>query len=81
MPTYKISSEPMGISGILRYGHYEGKVEVPEEDVAAFESNPAAYILKRDLQDSFDIVIDSYKVYDHEDMSEDAEIDWWTVDD
>lgn len=50
------------VIGHLRYGHYEGVIEFPDEDIEKFKENPIKYIKDECLTDDLDIVIDDFEI-------------------
>lgn len=50
------------IMGHLRYGHYEGELEISEEDIEIFKNDPMKYIKDNQLQDDLNLVVDDYSV-------------------
>lgn len=52
------------LCGYLRYGHYEGELEIPEEDAEIFKNDPMGYIEDNQLQYDLKLVADDYSVED-----------------
>jgi hypothetical protein len=51
--------------GHLRYGHLEGKLNIPDEDVELFKDNPVEYLNNHpDYRDYLDLVVDDFEI-DH----------------
>ena len=50
------------ISGYLRYGHLEGDLDIPDEDLELFKEDPVQYILDNDLQYDLQTVVDDYSI-------------------
>lgn len=49
--------------GHLRYGHLEGKLNIPDEDVELFKDNPAKYLKNHpDYKDFLDLIVDDFEV-------------------
>lgn len=52
------------IMGHIRYGHDEGELEIPDDELDAFLKNPKSYIEENDLLHSseLNLVIDDYYI-------------------
>ena len=50
------------LKGYLRYGHKEGTIEIPDEEMNSFKENPLKYILENDLQYDLELVVDDFDV-------------------
>ena len=61
------------IIGHLRYGHYEGEVELTDEEFKQLKENPIKAFNNLDLIDSLDLLVDDYRV---EDIGDINEINW-----
>lgn len=59
MAKYKIIAPVEYITGHLRYGHYEGELELTEEELQKINENPNL-LREYDL----DLIIDDYRVDD-----------------
>lgn len=58
------------IDGYLKYGHYEGIVEFPDEDIEKFKEDPIKYILYKSLTDYLDILVDDWEINDHGEITD-----------
>lgn len=56
--------------GHLRYGHYEGIVEFPDEDIEKFKEDPIKYISDKCLTDNLDIIVDDLEIDDHGEITD-----------
>lgn len=54
----------------MRYGHKEGIINIPDEDIEKFKENPKKYIKDRDYMCDLDFIIDDYDVDDCGDIDE-----------
>ena len=52
------------IAGYLRYGHLEGTIDIPEEDIEKFKENPKKYIEDNDYEVELELVVDDWIVND-----------------
>ena len=48
------------LMGYLRYGHYEGTIELTDEEFEEFKKNPISYCNNHDL--GLDILVDDYEI-------------------
>lgn len=55
---FKIDAPVDYVMGHLKYGHYEGEVEIPEEDEENFKQSPLDYLNNNDLIESLDFKVD-----------------------
>lgn len=62
MAKYNIFATLDYITGYLKYGHLEGDIEIPEEDIKEFENHPINYILNHDLTDYLDLKVDNFEI-------------------
>lgn len=49
--------------GHLRYGHYEGLINLNDEEFKEFEKNPIKFLNKNDFDLNF-FVVDDYRIED-----------------
>ena len=69
---YRVTQDIDYVNGHLRYGHFEGVIEVDsEEELKEKLKDP-------DFRDYLDLVIDDYRVYD---IGECGEYEWEEIDD
>lgn len=65
------------LSGYLRYGHFEGEVDIPDEDWEEFIANPQKYVSqhRREIIQNNDLELkaDDFSVEDYGDI---YEVDW-----
>lgn len=52
------------ITGHIRYGHYEGEVELNDEEFEKFKENPDEAFYHLDLIDSLDLLVDDFSISD-----------------
>ncbi len=50
--------------GHLRYGHREGTVDIPDEELEEFKENPVRYLRDNDLDCELGFIVDDYEVDD-----------------
>lgn len=58
MKKFKIDAPVDYVMGHLKYGHYEGEIEIPEEDEEKFKQSPLDYLNNNDLIESLDFKVD-----------------------
>lgn len=60
------------VSGYLKYGHLEGKVEITDEEFEELKNDPISFYRqhKYELFDVLELVIDDYCIEDCGDISE-----------
>lgn len=58
MKKFKIDAPVDYVMGHLKYGHYEGEIEIPEEDEEKFKQSPLNYLNNNDLIESLDFKVD-----------------------
>ena len=58
------------VDGYLRYGHKEGVVNIPDEDIEKFKEDPIKYILYTSLIDYLHIVVDDYEINDYGEITD-----------
>lgn len=65
------------IAGHLRYGHFEGILEMTDEEFEQFKKNPLDFLYEGDYIDVLSLVIDDYEV---DDMGPVNKVNWtaWT---
>lgn len=61
------------IMGYLRYGHYEGEIELTDEEFEIFKENPDEAFDDLDLRNSLGLYVDDYRI---EDIGNIARVDW-----
>lgn len=49
--------------GYLRYGHYEGELEIPDEEWEEFQANPKKWIKDHD-KDGLELLVDDWRIED-----------------
>ena len=52
------------IAGHLRYGHFEGVIEVPDEEFEKFKENPIDFLYDNEYIDELDLLIDDWEIDD-----------------
>ena len=52
------------VAGRLRYGHFEGTIELTEDEFKRLEKNPMDFIYEEDLLCNLDLIMDSYRIDD-----------------
>ena len=50
------------VVGHLRYGHREGALNIPNEDLELFYQDPVKYITDHDLEYDLDVIVDDYEI-------------------
>ena len=50
------------IQGHLRYGHYEGKIQIPDEEWELFKADPKAWIDEHDAIDDLELLVDDWSI-------------------
>lgn len=50
------------IQGYLRYGHYEGEIEIPNEEWESFKADPKAWIENNDALDNLELLVDDWSI-------------------
>lgn len=58
------------VDGYLKYGHKEGVVNIPDEDIEKFKEDPIKYILYKSLIDYLDILVDDYEINDYGEITD-----------
>ena len=61
------------IMGYLKYGHFEGEIEVPDSEIENFKANPKQWIKDNDKIDGLDFLLDDWSV---EDVGDIDEVQW-----
>lgn len=61
------------LAGHLRYGHFEGDLELTDEEFEKFEEDPRGFINNNDCYFDLDLIVDDYEV---EDRGEIESVDW-----
>lgn len=51
-----------GLMGHLRYGHKEGTIDIPDDEIESFKEDPINYIVSNDLQDELEFFVDDYEI-------------------
>jgi hypothetical protein len=64
MAKININADTDYAMGFLRFGHYEGNVEIPDEDIEIFKADPISYIINNDLTTELDFLVDDYRIED-----------------
>ena len=64
------------VIGHLRYGHYEGEVELTDEEFEKFKENPDKVFYDLDLTDSLDFLVDDFNI---DDIGSIDEVNWKEV--
>ena len=62
MKKFKIDAPVDYVMGHLKYGHYEGEVEIPEEDEEDFLKSPLDYLNNNDLVNLLDLKVDEFEI-------------------
>ena len=70
MAKYNIFATLDYIRGYLKYGHFEGDIEIPKEDIKEFENHPINYILNHHLTDYLNLQIDDFEIEDYGNINE-----------
>lgn len=62
-PAHKVSiyADVDYIQGHLRYGHYEGEIEIPNEEWESFKADPKTWIDEHD-KDGLELVVDDWAI-------------------
>lgn len=50
--------------GYLRYGHREGTIDIPDEELKEFEEDPVGYLKDNDLTCELEFIVDDYEIDD-----------------
>lgn len=56
------------VMGHLRYGHYEGTLDLTDEEFKEFKENPTDFLNKHDCHYDFEFFIDDWEIDDIGDM-------------
>lgn len=56
--------------GYLRYGHYEGELEIPDEEWKEFQANPKKWIKDNDGTDGLELLVDDWSIEDKGDIDD-----------
>lgn len=64
------------IVGHLRYGHYEGEIELTDEEFEIFKENPNEAFDDLELKESLGLYVDDYSI---DDIGKIYEINWEEV--
>lgn len=56
------------VMGYLRYGHREGILDIPDEDIKKFEEEPLDYIEKNDLLFELKLIVDDFEIEGYGDV-------------
>lgn len=59
--------------GHLRYGHFEGDLELTDEEFKKFRKNPVGFINEKKYYFDLDLVVDDYDIDDRGDIES---VDW-----
>ena len=70
MITVDINAPIEWISGYLRYGHFEGFIDLTEEEFEQFKENSEKAFEDLHLYRHCDIIADDYRVEDYSDIEE-----------
>lgn len=70
MKKFKINAPVDYVMGYLKYGHYEGEIEIPEEDEEKFLKSPLYYLSNNDLVKLLDFKVDEFEIEDYGDIYE-----------
>ena len=64
MAIYRVKIKPPTdyVMGYLRYGHYEGLINLNDEEFKEFEKNPINFLSKNNFDLNF--VVDDYRIED-----------------
>lgn len=65
MVTVNIRTNDTWVQGHLRYGHFEGDIEIPDEDLEEFMADPAEYLKNSGLMDELGLLVDEYEIDSH----------------
>lgn len=57
-----ISANVDYIQGYLRYGHYEGEIEIPNEEWESFKADPKVWIDEHDAVDDLELLVDDWSI-------------------
>ena len=68
-----VSANVEYVMGYLRYGHYEGEIEVPDTEWEKFQANPKQWIKDNDKIDDLDFLLDDWSV---ENVGDIDEVQW-----
>lgn len=50
------------LMGHLRYGHYEGVINMEDDEFEEFKKNPVQWIANNDYKDDLDFKVDDYEI-------------------
>ena len=50
--------------GHLRYGHREGTIDIPDEELEEFKADPIHYLRDNDLDCELEFIVDDYELDD-----------------
>lgn len=62
MHRVKINASTDYVMGYLRYGHYEGLINLDDEEFKEFEKNPINFLSKNNFD--LHLVVDDYRIED-----------------
>jgi hypothetical protein len=50
------------VAGYLRYGHYEGVIEMTDEEYEEFKANPEKWAKENDIKEECEFVVDDWRI-------------------
>lgn len=56
------------LAGHLRYGHFEGDLELTDEEFVKFKENPVDFINDEKYYFDLDLIVDDYEIDDRGDI-------------
>ena len=56
------------IMGYLKYGHFEGEIEVLDSEIENFKANPVDWIEEHDKEDDLDLIVDNWEIEERGDI-------------
>lgn len=56
------------LAGHLRYGHFEGDLELTDEEFVKFKENPVDFINDEKCYFDLDLIVDDYEIDDRGDI-------------
>lgn len=70
MVKIKIVAKPDYVMGYLKYGHFEGEVELTEEEFKKLQNDPERAFNELDLGSACELIVDSYEIEDYGDIGQ-----------
>lgn len=70
MVKVRIDAVPEYVSGYLKYGHFEGEVELTEEEFKKLQNDPERAFNELDLSSECKLIVDRYEIEDYGDIDQ-----------